>query len=272
MAINYASKHASQVDERFAAASITEAIVNKDYDFVGAKTVVVHSVPTVELGDYQREGTNRYGTPAELSDNKQELTMSQDKAFTFTVDKGNEADDPALNAGKALQREIDEVIVPTVDKYRLKVMAEKAGISQEGEVTKENAYEAFLDLNIAMSKALVPTAGRRAIVSGAFYKAIKLDPSFIKSGDLAQNSLINGQVGQVDGVPIVLDTGVLPEGVEILIAHPVATTAPHKLSEYKIHEDPPGISGALVEGRDYFDAFVLDNKKNAIAVRKKSDP
>ena len=45
MAINYAVKHAPQIDERFSAASITEPAVNKDYDFIGAKTVVVHSVP-----------------------------------------------------------------------------------------------------------------------------------------------------------------------------------------------------------------------------------
>ena len=36
------------------------------------------------------------------------------------------------------------------------------------------------------------------------------------------------------------------------------------LAEYKIHTDAPGISGSLVEGRVYYDAFVLDNKKDAI--------
>lgn len=270
MAINYASKHAAQVDERFAAGSITEALVNRDYDFTGVKTVQVHSVPTVELSDYSREGANRYGTPAELADTTQELTMSQDKSFTFTVDKGNEADDPALNAGKALQRQIDEVIVPTVDKHRLKVMADNAKHTATGSLTKSNAYEAFLDLNTALSGDSVPMAGRVAVVTGNYYKLLKLDASFIKSGDLAQDMLIKGQVGMVDGVPIVLDLGRLPEGVNFLIAHPSATTAPHKLAEYKVHEDPPGISGVLVEGRDYFDAFVLENKKCAIGVHKKA--
>lgn len=46
--------------------------------------------------------------------------------------------------------------------------------------------------------------------------------------------------------------------------HPVATVAPTKLEDYKIHQDPPGISGELVEGRIVYDAFVLDNKKMAI--------
>ncbi|MFR7958918.1 MAG: hypothetical protein ACLU6P_00110 [Roseburia intestinalis] len=48
------------------------------------------------------------------------------------------------------------------------------------------------------------------------------------------------------------------------MCHPCATVAPTKLEDYKIHQDPPGISGSLVEGRICYDAFVLDNKKTAI--------
>lgn len=63
----------------------------------------------------------------------------------------------------------------------------------------------------------------------------------------------------------------LPEGVLFFITHKIATTSPVKLSEYKIHDNPPGINGWLVEGRVYYDAFVLDNKKNAIYVHKKAE-
>ena len=49
-----------------------------------------------------------------------------------------------------------------------------------------------------------------------------------------------------------------------VLAHPSATVAPVKLDEYKIHQDPPGISGSLVEGRICYDAFVLENKKKAL--------
>lgn len=56
----------------------------------------------------------------------------------------------------------------------------------------------------------------------------------------------------------------MPERAGFMISHPVATVAPTKLEDYKIHQDPPGISGELVEGRIVYDAFVLDNKKMAI--------
>ena len=86
---------------------------------------------------------------------------------------------------------------------------------------------------------------------------------------MAQDMLVKGQVGMVDGIPvIVVPTSYLPEDVELIIANQAATTSPVKLSEYKIHDNPPGINGWLVEGRVYYDAFVLNNKKNAIYVFK----
>lgn len=266
MAINYASKHAAQIDELFSAGSITEAIVNKDYDFTGVKTVVVHSVPTVPMNDYVREGVSRYGTPSELQDATQELTMTQDKSFTFTVDKGNSGDDAALNAGKGLSRQMDQVIIPMVDRYRLAVMSGEAGHRAYGAPTKTTAYEKILDINQLLDDDAVPTQGRVLMVSGAFYKMLKLDSSFVRNSELGQRALITGQIGEVDGVPVVKDMGRLPKGVSFGIFHPLATTAPQKLSEYKIHIDPPGISGALVEGRDYYDAFVLHNKRCALGV------
>lgn len=55
-----------------------------------------------------------------------------------------------------------------------------------------------------------------------------------------------------------------------MIAHPVATVAPTKLEDYVIHENPPGINGALVEGRINYDAFVLDNKAKALYYQEKA--
>ena len=56
----------------------------------------------------------------------------------------------------------------------------------------------------------------------------------------------------------------VPENFGFMVAHPCATVAPTKLADYKTHQDPPGISGQLIEGRVVYDAHVLDNKKKAI--------
>ena len=64
MAQNYETKHSQIVDEAFGQASVFDAAINKDYDFTGARSVKVHSVPTVSMGDYTPEGTDRFGSPA----------------------------------------------------------------------------------------------------------------------------------------------------------------------------------------------------------------
>ena len=270
MAVNLAEKYSTKVDERFTLASLTESAVNQDYDWNGVKTIKVYSIDTVALGDYSREGLARFGQANELGDTVKEYVLSQDKAFTFTLDKGNDMEQMGVkNAGKALRREVDEQVIPAVDMYRLAKMVAGAGTSEVKVITKDNAYEAMLDASTALTDAKVPMTGRVAFVSPAMYKFLKLDDSFIKASDIAQSMLITGQVGMVDGIAIVLvPSSYLPEGVNFVVTHKVATVAPKKLEEYRTHIDPPGISGILAEGRIIHDAFVLEQKKMAIYVSK----
>lgn len=274
MAINYAEKYAQKIDERFSKEAVSNAAVNNDYDFVGVQTVKVYSVPTAPMNDYQRSGAGRYGTPAELENSVQEMTMSKDRSFTFTIDRGNFSDTQMANsAGQALQRQLREVVIPEIDTYRFAKICENAGTTVTSAITKSNAYDAFLDGTTALVDKKVPLAGAVAYVSSAFYKLIKLDNSFVKQSDIAQNIALKGQVGTIDGIPVVvLPKSYLPEGVEFIILNKIATTSPVKLAEYKIHDNPPGINGWLVEGRVYYDAFVLNNKKNAIYVHKSAAP
>jgi hypothetical protein len=72
-------------------------------------------------------------------------------------------------------------------------------------------------------------------------------------------------VGEVDGVKIVkAPSSYFPAKTPFIIVHKSAMCAPKKLQDYKIHENPPGINGNLVEGRIYYDAFILDSRKKAV--------
>lgn len=270
MAINYASKYAQKIDERFSRESLTGAAVNNDYDFVGTKTVNVYSVPTASMNDYTKTGANRYGTPAELENSVQEMTVSMDRSFTFTIDRGNFTDTQMANsAGQALDRQLREVVIPEIDTYRFKVICENAGEYGETPITADNAYSEFLNAVTYLIDNKVPVTECVAFVSSSFYKCIKEDSAFIKNGDLSQEILIKGQVGMVDGISIiVVPASYLPEGVSFIVTSNSATVAPVKLSEYKIHDNPPGINGWLVEGRVYYDAFVLNNKAASIYVHR----
>ena len=270
MAINYAEKYSAKVDERFALGSLVGGVVNKDYDFTGVKTVKVYSIATATMNDYQRSGLARYGEATDLQDTVQELTMEQDRAFTFVIDKGDESEQAgAKNAGSALRRQLDEVVIPEYDKYVIGKIVAGAGKVATSAITNANAYEAFLTGAEELDENKVPAVGRVALVTPAFLKKLKLDDAFVKASDLGQEIASNGVVGAVDGIPVVkVPASYFPANVEFVITHPVATTAPVKLSEYKLHLDPVGVSGNLAEGRTLYDAFVLENKKHAIYVHK----
>lgn len=274
MAINYAEKYSSKVDERFTLGSLTNGLVNNEYDWIGVSTVKVYSIPTVGMNDYSLTGTSRYGTPSELGNEVQEMTVEQDRAFTFTIDRKSYDDTQmTMEAGKALRRQIDEVVIPEIDAYRIAALVTNALEDHivEADVTKSNAYEEFLKVQELLDDAKAPVGGRVCLVTPAYLNKLKLDEAFTKKGDMATQIAINGLVGEVDGVPVIkAPTSYFPEGVDFIITNPIAMPAPVKLQEYKIHTDAPGISGWLIEGRVRYDAFVLNEKKPAIGVHKKA--
>jgi N4-gp56 family major capsid protein len=272
MAINYAEKYEQNVAERFSAGAMTTPLVNNDYDWTGVNTVNVYSVPTVAMSDYEMSGTSRYGSPDELNAGVQTLTLRRDRAFTFTIDRRNfESNMMATEAGKALARQVDEVVIPEIERYRIQEMCRNTG-SASGTIpiTPDNAYESFLEATTTLTDQNTPIGGRAAIITPGFYKSIKLDPSFLRSCDMGQDMLVKGQVGMVDGVPLILvPQSYFPPGILFVLAHPSAVTAPIKLCEYKIHDNPPGINGWLVEGRIVYDAFVLASKAYGVYVHRR---
>ena len=279
MAVNYAAKYANVVDERFKLGSLTSAIINNNFDWLGVKTVKVFSRDLATLNDYKTSGSNRYGTPDELGNNEQEMTITQDKSFTYTIDASSEQDtNGTMEAAATLAENIDNLVIPAMDTYRLSVLV--ANAPTEGSVSKKshiitkavtsaNAYEEFLACQEVLDDDKAPQMGRICVATPTFLNMIKLDEHFTKSGDMGTRIAINGFAGDIDGVPIIkVPTSYLPEGVDFIITNAAVMPSPVKLQEFKINYNAPGISGALVEARVRYDAFALNKKVDAIAVHK----
>lgn len=274
MAVNLAASYSKKIDERFHLKALTEAAVHQDFSWEGVNAINVYSIATAAMANYTRTGAARYGTAAELDDTVANYLLTRDRSFTFTIDRGNHLDSQLVReSGKALSRQVNEVVIPEIDIYRLTKWAAAAtansGDSAAVVITASNAYASLLDGASYLSDNKVPQTGRIAFVKPSYYKFLKLDPSFIKASDMAQKMLITGQVGEVDGIAIVLvPTSYLPANREFILVHKSAMCAPKKLQDYKTHDNPPGINGWLVEGRIYYDAFVLDAKKKAVYAHK----
>ena len=171
-----------------------------------------------------------------------------------------------LTGASALARQQREVIIPEIDTYVFDVMTKKAGNKPTAKaMTSDIIYDEIIAGSEALDNAEVPETGRVLVVTPAIYKLMKQCSDITMETDIGNDLRLKGVIAKVDGMDVIKVPAVrLPEDFGFMIAHPVATVAPTKLEDYKIHQNPPGISGELVEGRIAYDAFVLDNKAKAI--------
>lgn len=275
MAQNYASAHLKELDERFSTESKTDLIINKGIrlDFNGKKSVTIYSVDVVAETDYVRDGANRFGALVELGTGAQEFTLSQDKAFTFTVDRGNLDDSMMVQeAGKAVKRQVREVSVPNTDKYRLATLVAYA--VAQGQVatvalTNTNAYSSFLTAQAEMDDDEVPEDGRVTFLTPTTHNLFKRDPEFQKGCDTSYKDLKKGIIGEVDGNKLVkVPTSWLPANVGFLTVWDKVLVAPTKFDMVRILNEVQGVDGWVAEGRRYYDAFITSNRGKAIRVHK----
>lgn len=272
MAISLVTQFLPYVDELFSTESKKSLLTNNDFGWTGAHTVKVYKVGTSEMADYNRNPEidfvgSRYGVIHDLDATTEEHTLRKDRSFTFAIDK-LDADETAqqLAAASALARQQRQVVIPEVDSYTYSVMCAGAGHKPDAAViTQENIYDEIIKANNALDNAEAPETGRYLTVTPDVYVLMKKCKDIVMETDIANELRIKGVIAMIDGLSVLkVPANRLPTDFGFMIAHPCATVAPTKLEDYKIHADPPGISGSLVEGRICYDAFVLENKAKAI--------
>lgn len=272
MAIDLAEKFLPHVDEQFSAESKKALLTNDDFSWDGAHAVKVYKVTTASMNDYGRsapgEGNwSRYGAVESLSATTERMALTKDRSFTFAIDKLDE-DETAqqLAAASALARQNREVTIPEVDAYTYGVMCSNAGTKPEAlALTAANIYTEILKGSQALDDAQVPETERVLVVTPAVYVLMKKCKDIVMETDVGNELRLKGVIAIIDGMSVQkIPESRLPKNFGFMIAHPCATVAPVKLEDYTVHENPPGISGSLVEGRIVYDAFVLDNKAKAI--------
>nr|WP_296458311.1 hypothetical protein [uncultured Acetatifactor sp.] len=272
MAINLVTRFLPYVDELFSTESKKSLLTNQDFGWTGAHTIKVYKVSTSEMNDYKRNPEkgftgSRYGEVHDLDATTEEFTLKKDRSFTFAIDKLDK-DETAqqVAAASALSRQQRQVVIPEVDAYTYGVMCTGAGQKPAAKaLTKDNIYTEIIAGNNALDNAEVPETGRIIVVIPDVYVLMKQCKDIVMETDIGNDLRLKGVIAMIDGSMVIkVPANRLPKGFGFMIAHPCATVAPTKLEDYKVHEDPPGISGSLVEGRICYDAFVLENKAKAI--------
>lgn len=262
--INLITKYAGKIQTAFKKESLLTGRLSTEYEFTGAKTVKVIIPQTVPMGNYTRNGANRYGVPTEMQDSAQEMTLTQDKAFSMTIDKGNNAEQGGLkNAGTMLKLQIKERAVPLSDSYGFEQLVNKAGvIVGNGTALSKTTICDRISLGVqSLDDSEVAEGGRTLYLSNACYGFLKHSPEFLGIDSLGEKALAKGQVGEYDNMAVVkIPKSRWPANVNFLIVQKNCATFPVTLNESKYHKDPPGISGDLLEGRQIYDLFVFAAK------------
>ena len=273
MAIELVTKYLPYVDELFKAESKKSLLTNDDFDWTGANTIKVYKIGTSEMNDYDRAGTgsgatgSRYGNVSNLDATTQTMLVRKDRSFTFVIDKlDSDETGSTLEPASALARQLREVTVPEVDSYVYGKMCEDAGTKPEPvTLTADNIYTEIVKATTALDDAEVHETGRVLLVVPTVYQIMKQSKEIVLNTNVGEDMRLKGVISNLDGMNVIkVSSSRVPKDFGFMVAHPCATVAPTKLADYKTHDNPPGISGYLMEGRIAYDAHVLDNKKKAI--------
>lgn len=286
MSIELTTKFQPYVDEVFNTESKKSLVTNNDFSWMGAHSIKLYKVTTADMNDYDRPGTkvgtqgdegvilSRYGVIQSLDATTEELTLKNDRSFTFAIDTLDKDETQQQLAGaSALARQQREVIIPEIDKYVYDVMCKNAGTKPNPiALTVENIYDEIIKATNTLDNEEVPEDGKRyLIVTPDILILMKKNPTISLNSDIGADLRLKGVVAELDGLKVIkVPKSRLPLNFGFMVAHPCATVAPTKLEEYKVHTNPPFISGDLVEGRIVYDAFVLDNKKKALYYQERT--
>lgn len=271
MGKNLAERFSKVVDERFELQSRAKEIVSENSsEWDGVETVNVYSMPVAPLNFYDENSAYSYGPATILERTKQKMTVTQKPTFNLKIRRLDKTMDQMVDdAGKTLSRQVSQMLIPFYDHYVFSKAAAAAVNNGNCQITttpdKTNAYAQFLKGMEHLGNVSAPDNGRVAVCSFGFYNLLKQDPAFTKYGDASQKMLNKGIIGDVDGCKIMcVPNNRLPAGASCIIVHPYALTAPTKLQDFIIHDNPPDWSGWKIEGLMCFDAFVLNEKAQGI--------
>ena len=281
--INLTEKASPKVMERFKQKSVTEGLFSNEYSWEGNATIKIPSIDVVPLNDYNQErtdGGSRYGSLVNLGDTWQEHTVKERKSFMFAIDETYNTQQMQIKrASQCLKRELDEVMIPYVDKYRIRKMAQAAtsgnkNIASET-LTKANIVETIFAANAAMSENLIPEGGRLCLIGHK--TAIKCalaeqvvgtsSASGVGKGSIGEKAIVSGTIGNIDGCQIKrVPSGYLPNNVEMMFIKKGICFAPTQLKSYKIHPGAHVLEGKIATGLIQHDCFVPEGREQAIFV------
>lgn len=268
--INLHAKYADKLPRLFGHNSYIEGHVNESYRWDGVNRIIVTDTVSQPLNDYRRSGQNRYGDPKDVQDWKQTMQLKNDKSYALVVDRGDNSEQQMLkSSGRITSKQTKERVNPMRDQNAFSEWSKHAGhvIELSAAVGKANIVDVLLDAEVYMNNAGVPTDNRRLYIRNTYHKLLRLSSEFNNCDNLKERFVVKGKLGGLSAFEVIgVPDGWLPPEVEYLAVYKESVFAPRKIQELHVHQNPPGISGHLMEARYIYDAFVFGALANGCVI------
>lgn len=251
MAINLVKKYHDKLVKSLEYASNLAGKTTDEYKLDGGEGVYLTSLVPQALNNYNMAATaNRYGTPAEMQDTQQYIPWDYDKSYSITVDKANYQDGGYLKtAGAVVEEQNNSIVAPFIEQNFYGKLCMNAGKVVTGNapsssdiMSRLTAIEAWFRNNN------IPKADRFVAVPTTVFQLIR--HSLTSLDNVTDRMLIKGLVGKIGSLNIieVADSDLFTD-VYLVAWYKKAALKAFDIKDLRVHQDPPGINGILVEFR-----------------------
>lgn len=246
-------------------------VVNREYEGEirqKGDTVRIGSIGRITVSNYSRD--TDINAPEALDEASQSLLIDQAKYFNFAVDDV----DRAQSAVEVMDGAMEEAawgLNDVADSFVLTAMTNGAGNSLgttaaplAPTVANALAYEILVDAGTALDEDNTPGATRFAIVPPWYKGLLKKDDRFVGSGSEASSArLLNGEIGEVDGLRVMVSNNLVKEGAgtsglytRLIVGHGMATSFAEQISKVEAYRPERRFADA-VKGLHVYGAKVV---------------
>ena len=284
---NLNERYEKKLDERFKTKSYTDSGANLNgFNWTSVNTIQVETngVGRINAYDFSQSLGSRMGTMHEISDQINTYKLKQYFAIRETYEKLYSDDKINERKIQRILKDInDEVLVPAIDKYRLKTWAEGAGttaiattgglvVNNQGysngtTLSTSNIVKILLQANAMLDNMRVPQEGRMAYISLTDAILFQLADELKYQVEFTKQGAVNGAIRKLGRTTVVaVPDNLMPTGAKVVMKWKKASVDPRKLSWSQVYPHVEGYSGPVLNGLYRYDSFVLAQKANGIMV------
>jgi len=222
-------------------------VVNRDYEGdirADGDRVHIHSFNDLTVSSYTKNSTTI--SYENLTDSRVTLLIDQSKYFAFSIDDIDAAQmrpeliDAASDRAAYQLAEVADSYVAGL--YSGASTSSPDNTIETSQFTATNVYQKFVDLAVLMDQVNLPAEGRYVVVPPWVKGLLLQNSTFVTASQ--PSVVLNGQIGQIAGLNILVSNNVKTTGTSPVVSHMMAGHA----SALAYAEQIVNVEGLRLEG------------------------